>query len=206
MDYRVVDMGAYPRKEHFAYFRSLAFPYVGVTRNVDITAFLRRCKAQGHNFFLRFLYEVAAAANAVPALRQRILGEQIIEFPCCKTSHTVMRPDGVFAYCTLDCHMPLEQFLPYAAQAQEAAKAGGGISDPAESIGYFFISCLPWLSYSALIQPVPMPADSNPRITWGKYETHGQDTILPVSILAHHGLVDGKHIAEFYQQLEERLP
>ena len=38
MDYRVVDMGAYPRKEHFAYFRSLAFPYVGVTRNVDITA------------------------------------------------------------------------------------------------------------------------------------------------------------------------
>ena len=71
MDYRVVDMEAYPRKEHFAYFRSLAFPYVGVTRNVDITAFLRRCKAQGHNFFLRFLYEVAAAANAVPALRQR---------------------------------------------------------------------------------------------------------------------------------------
>lgn len=67
MDYRVVDMEAYPRKEHFAYFRSLAFPYVGVTRNVDITAFLRRCKAQGHNFFLRFLYEVAAAANAVPA-------------------------------------------------------------------------------------------------------------------------------------------
>ena len=55
MDYRVVDMEAYPRKEHFAYFRSLAFPYVGVTRNVDITAFLRRCKAQGHNFFLRFL-------------------------------------------------------------------------------------------------------------------------------------------------------
>ena len=93
--------------------------------------------------------------------------------------------------------MPLEQFLPYAAQAQEAAKAGGSISDPAESIGYFFISCLPWLSYSALIQPVPMPADSNPRITWGKYETHGQDTILPVSLLAHHGLVDGKHIADF---------
>ena len=34
MDYRVVDMEAYPRKEHFAYFRSLAFPYVGVTRNI----------------------------------------------------------------------------------------------------------------------------------------------------------------------------
>ena len=50
-----------------------------------------------------------------------------------------------------------------------------------------------------------MPADSNPRITWGKYETHGQDAILPVSLLAHHGLVDGMHIADFYQQLEKRL-
>ena len=29
MPYRVIDMESYPRKAHFDYFRSLAYPYVG---------------------------------------------------------------------------------------------------------------------------------------------------------------------------------
>lgn len=66
-----------------------------------------------------------------------------------------------------------------------------------------FISTLPWVSYTSLIQPVPIPADSNPRITWGKYFAQGNRTLLPVSVLCHHALVDGIHIASFYNQLDE---
>lgn len=39
MDYRYIDMAHYPRKEHFAYFTGLAYPYVGLTANIDITQF-----------------------------------------------------------------------------------------------------------------------------------------------------------------------
>ena len=69
----------------------------------------------------------------------------------------------------------------------------------------FFVSCVPWLSYTSIIQPVPAPADSNPRITWGKYFRQGEQTLMPVTLLAHHALVDGIHIARFYEALDREL-
>ena len=54
-------------------------------------------------------------------------------------------------------------------------------------------------------QPVPQPADSNPRITWGRYFTREQRTLLPVSLLCHHALVDGIHIAAFYRELDKQI-
>lgn len=67
----------------------------------------------------------------------------------------------------------------------------------------YFISTLPWIRYTSLIQPVAGGDESNPRITWGKYE-HTADgrLVMPVSVLAHHVLVDGAHIAAFYKNLD----
>ena len=79
------------------------------------------------------------------------------------------------------------------------SRTGG---DPDELL---FLSTLPWLSYTALVQPVPVPADSNPRITWGRYFEQGGRTLLPVTVLCHHALVDGVHIARFFRELEDRL-
>ena len=40
--------------------------------------------------------------------------------------------------------------------------------------------------------PTPVPADSNPRITWGKYAQEGERVTMPVSLLANHALVVGR--------------
>lgn len=207
MSYTYLDMDHYPRKAHFDYFRSLAYPYGGLTVEVDITDFLAAVKGKGLPFFLSLCWCVGEAANAVPQLRQRIVGGKIIEFDRCPTSHTVALPDGTYCYCTLDGKgRPFFDFLPYAAQAQEAVKAQGSIEESAEeALSLFFISTLPWVSYTAAIQPVPYPADSNPRITWGRYHTSEGRVLLPVTLLCHHALVDGIHIAAFYTALDQQL-
>lgn len=47
---------------------------------------------------------------------------------------------------------------------------------------------------------------SNPRITWGKFEKDaGGREQLSVTLLVHHGLVDGIHIARFYEALEKQV-
>ncbi|HIR13578.1 MAG TPA: hypothetical protein IAB31_06615 [Candidatus Choladousia intestinavium] len=61
------------------------------------------------------------------------------------------------------------------------------------------------MSYASLIQPVPVPADSNPRITWGKYFSQSEQILLPVSVLCHHALVDARPISEFYQILSQEM-
>lgn len=206
MRYRYLDLETYPRKEHFTYFCGLAYPYVGLTVNVDITALFHKIKAEKLPFFFTLCYCISRAANAVPEFRRRIIDGKIAEFDHCRTSYTVAMEDETYCYCTLEDAMPFKDFLPYAARGQEKAKQADSISEEeGDKQDLFFFSTVPWVSFTALIQPVPMPADSNPRITWGKYFQQNEKILLPVSVLCHHALVDGIHIAEFYRQLEEKI-
>lgn len=206
MGYRYLDMENYKRKAHFDYFSSLAYPYCGITVNVDITDLLKKIKKGRLPFFFTICYCVSKAANSVAEFRQRIVDGRIIEFDRCKASYTVALEDETFCYCELEDNMPFLEYLAYAARMQENAKQKHTIDEEEDEVyEKFFVSTLPWVSYTALVQAVPIPADSNPRITWGKYFEQGDRVLLPVSVLYHHALVDGVHLARFYELLEEQF-
>lgn len=206
MHFRYLDMNSYKRKSHFEYFSGLAYPYMGATVNVDITSLIARIKAKKLPFFLTFCYCVARAANRVPELRQRIIDGRIAEFSSCKTSHTVALEDGTYCYCSLASDLPFKEFLPYAVEVQECAKTANiAVNATEEENDLIYISTLPWFSYTAIVQPVPIPADSIPRITWGRYFPQGESVLLPVTVLCNHALVDGLHMARFYELLAEQI-
>lgn len=206
MIYKYLEMESYKRKSHFEYFNSLSYPYVGMTVNVDITELLKRIKSEKWPFFLAFCYCVSTAANGIPEFRQRILNNKIIEFENCKTSHTVALEDETYCYCTLDSSVPFDEYIPYATRKQAEAKQNKMDREDKEGeLNKFFITTLPWVSYTTLIQPVPIPADSNPRISWGKYFIQEGKVLIPVSVLCHHALVDGIHIANFYKALDNQI-
>lgn len=200
---RKLDMSGYPRRSHFDYFRSMANPYMGLTVEVDVTDFLAEVKARSYPFFLSFLWCVTRAANAVPEFRQRIEDGGIVEFDECRTSHTVALEDGTYCYCELSASAPLPEYILHAQREQERAKSARSLDDGDDGLDLLFISSLPWLSYTALAQPTPSPADSNPRITWGKWFELGGRRYLPVTVLCNHALVDGVHLARFYAELEK---
>ena len=205
LDYRIIDPASLPRRAHFEYFNSFANPYVGVTVEVDITPLMDWRKRTGAPFFLSLLFHAAAAANSVPELRQRIRDGKILEFPLCPTSHTVAKPDGTYAYCVLPPAQSFNEFLPIAVAAQERCRQTGNIEEDDSAIASFFVSSVPWISYTGLVQPTPVPADSNVRISWGKYFQRDGRSFIPMSLLCHHALVDGRHMAQFYDALNARL-
>ena len=174
--YRIISRETYPRCAHLDYFCTMAQPYAGLTVPVDITAFYQAVGARKVPFFLSFLYCAARAANGVPELRQRLRGEEILEYDHCPTSHTVALEDGTYCYCALRSDLPFSDYLPHAIQTQEAAKAQRSLDDGGEedALPLLFISTLPWVHYEALVQPTPSPADTNPRITWGLPARGGQ--------------------------------
>lgn len=205
MDYKVLDMDKYSRRKHFDYFRSLAYPYVGMTVNVDITDFVRKTKEEGLPFFLSLCYCVAQAANGVPEFRQRIRDGSIIQYDWCQTSHTLALEDGSYCYCTLESNMSFREYLPRAVEAQRLASKERSLEDGEDGDSLLFVSSIPFISYTSLIQPVPCPADSNPRISWGKYFRQGDRLMLPITVLCHHALVDAIHISRFYATLDMAL-
>lgn len=54
------------------------------------------------------------------------------------------------------------------------------------------------------------PADAhpggqpNPRITFGKFTQEGDRVLLPVNLTANHALVDGLHLAAFFDGMVQR--
>ena len=206
MSFVEIDLENYPRRKHFEYFSSLQYPYVGVTNNVDVTELVQYCKDKKCSFYLVFMHAVALAADDIAELRQRIRNRGIIEYSECPTSHIELLENGTYCYCTLQHHMELDEYIPYAEDARKQCRLHGSIEEDGDGESMYFISTLPWLHYTSLIQPVAGGEDSNPRITWGQFQKDdgGRDQ-LPVTILVHHGLVDGIHIARFYENLGKQL-
>lgn len=203
--YKTIDLDSYERREHFRYFNGLAYPYVGVTAECDLTAFDDFRRRSALPFFLTFLYLAASAANDVPELRRRIRDGGIIEYDGCGTSHTVMTESGAYAYCNIGFYKSFSDYLPAAEKAHALASQSGGIGDEGDPLSFFYITTLPWIKYTSLVQPVPCPADSNPRISWGRCERAGGRALMPVTLLVNHALADGLHISRFFGALEERL-
>lgn len=206
MSFIEIDLEHYPRRQHLEYFSSLNYPYVGVTNNVDVTDLIQFCKDKRYSFYLVFMHVAALAADDIPELRQRIRKQRIIEYSECPTSHIELLDNGTYCYCTLKHHMGLEEYISYAENARKQCRLNGSIEEDSDSESMYFISTLPWLHYTSLIQPVAGGEESNPRITWGKFQKDydGREQ-LPVTILAHHGLVNGIHIAWFYENLEKQM-
>ena len=57
---KIIDLETYPRRSHYEFFRSVAYPYVGLTANVDVTNLLAFAKKAGGSGFLA-LYRTAKA-------------------------------------------------------------------------------------------------------------------------------------------------
>ena len=67
-------------------------------------------------------------------------------------------------------------------------------------------STVPWYSFSALLHPTNLdPKESVPKITFGKFNVRDNRKMLPISIEAHHGLVDGLHLSAYLNEFQRQL-
>lgn len=205
MNWEYIDMEAFPRWGQFEHFRNMAYPCVGFTVNMDITKFRREIKEKGYPFFHTLLYRTVWAANSVPEIRQRIRGDKIVQYDFCEASYTLALPDETYCYCHLRFDMPFNEFLPYAAAVKAKALTERSLTDGDDVEGYFFVSSVPWISFTDAIQPMDNPADGIPRFLFGKFFEQGDKILIPVSVLTHHALTDGFHLSKFYQRLQTLL-
>lgn len=214
---RWIDMDTYERKEQFDHFLGMYFPFVQVTVQVDITDLLYRVKQERLPFFLSFLYCLGRAANSVPELRRRIREEKILEYDVCRLSYTVSAPDGTYRYCGIRCDLPFDEYISKGIAAQQKAEQSEHLTEEDDPESYYFISSMPWTSFSGISMPFPDNRFSVPSFMMGKYTTapvpveggsnivFENRTTIPVCLQVHHSLVDGRHIGRFFDVLNDEL-
>lgn len=193
------------RRHLFELFSQFDEPFHGVCLRVDCTETFRFAKENGLSVFLSLLHRSQRAAHDVEAFKLRVVEEKVYSFQAIHAGSAVGRENGTIGFGHYVYKPELIEFVRESAKVLENVKAREDLERfPYQNLIRY--SVLPWMDFTSISHARQYGnADTAPRITFGKMtEAMGRRT-MPVSIHAHHGLVDGLHVAEFVQSFERYL-
>ncbi|MBX2929174.1 MAG: hypothetical protein KF852_15165 [Saprospiraceae bacterium] len=203
---RKIDLTSWPRKEHFLFFKDFEEPFFGLCVTVDCTGAYGASQKDGHSFFLSYLHKALAAANATEAFRCRIDQGEPVVFDQINASPTVGRDDGTFGFSYMDYHPDFAVFEGAGKKEMERIKRGSGLELSDEKLDVIHFSSVPWIRFSGLSHARRFSiGDSIPKITFGKMTDDNGRKTMPMSIHAHHGLVDALHVGQFLEHFQDLL-
>lgn len=203
---KIVDIEKKTRRNLYKLYNSMDYPYVGFTANVDVTKLYWHCKNNNLSFFKTMMFLVSKACNSIKEFRYRICGENIIEYDTVHPSYTMMVEEDAFNFCTVQFTDSFPKFYATAVNEAEKLKGNLDLDHEEDRDDLIYITCIPWIAFTHVMHPIHMtPADSIPRVAWGKYYDQQDRKILPVNVQANHALIDGFHIGKFYELLEDYL-
>lgn len=203
---KFIDMENWNRRNHFDYFRQLDYPHFSICANVDITNFYKYIKENQLPFFISVLYASTMTANSIKEFKFRIREENVVEHETVSPSFTVMAKDEVFSFCTSSFIESFKDFKSNTLKEIDRVKDNINIEDETGRDDLLYITSIPWVSFTNITHPIQMnPVDSIPRISWGKFFEENGRLKLPLSVQAHHALVDGVHVGQFFNVFQEIL-
>ena len=195
------------RQKHFDFFFKMDQPHFNVCANIDITSFKSSLRSANCPFTPAMVYLISRVANAIPEFRHRIRNNKIIEHETVHPSFSVLTDVAdVFSFCYVDYQPDFKQFVKEAKHQMEYMKTHPSIEDEPGRDDYLFLSTFPWASFTGIMHPMHYsPVDSVPRIVWGKYFKEGNQIKMPLSVQAHHAVVDGLHVGRYFEKIQELL-
>ena len=203
---KILDLETWDRKNHFNYYKGLDYPHFNICGNIDITEFYKFVKENESSFFIAFLYVAVKTANNIKEFRYRIRGNDVVEHKAVSPSFTVMTSKDVFTFCTAKFVDNYSAFVLNTASEIEKSKKLVNIEDEPGRDDLLYITSIPWIAFTSITHPIHMsPADSIPRISWGKFFEENGRIKIPLSVQAHHALMDGVHVGQYFNSMEEIL-
>lgn len=203
---KFIDIENWKRREHFDFFKQLDYPHFNICCNLDITEFKKYISDNKLPFFISALYAASKAANEIPEFRLRIREDKVIEHEKINPSFTLITEEEVFSFCKTKF---MEKFVDFRQNTQkdiEMAKGNVNMKDEPGQDNLLFITSIPWISFTSIAHPIQMKAvDSIPRISWGKFFEENDKIKLPLSVQVHHALVDGIHVGQYINRLQNIL-
>jgi chloramphenicol O-acetyltransferase type A len=204
--YRVLDLDAWNRKDHFHFFRQFEEPFFGVCITIDVTRAYEHCKGRNYSFFLYYLHASLVAANSLRAFRLRIEGDEVWEYDAIHASPTINRPDGTFGFAYMDFVPDFEQFAIEAQREVARVRQGTGLELKGSNANVVHFSSLPWVNFTGLSHARSFTfRDCIPKISFGKMTENAGLRSMPVSIHVHHALADGSDVGLWIEALQAQL-
>lgn len=201
------------REDRFHFFESFENPLINICYELELPDFRPYCKKNNLPVFHTFLYALSMSLNQIDNFKYRIYQKEVIKIDEFKGSYTVINSDNLFNYTRYEFHAELKTFIAESLKARDEATSSSALMNTGielserELKNYVFITSLPWLKFTSIQHPVyKFKSADIPSLAWGKFTEIGNGKIVvPFSVQAHHGFVDGYHIHQLGEILKETL-
>lgn len=201
-----VDLTTWPRAAQFHFFRTFDRPHFEVTSRIDVTDVMTRLKPAGLSPYRASLFAIGAGIHAVPELCMRFRGDNVIRHDAVELSMTVPTTAGSFGFAYVPFQSDYAAFEKEARARIDATARGTAFeANPDARDDVAFLSCMPWLDYTALNNAMPDPDDCIPRIGWGKIVEDAGRWSMAMTLEVHHALADGAHVGAYFAAVQEAL-
>ncbi|MBK8564383.1 MAG: chloramphenicol acetyltransferase [Saprospiraceae bacterium] len=204
--FTTIETKGWKREAAFRFFRHFDDPFFNISTNVDVTELHHFCKLSGLPFSLCTQFFAAQTANEIEELRLRLVGGEVRLYDLVHCGATVLHDDDTFSFCYYEMKPDLRQFVEDAKQLTQHHKQNPSF-DPGDDIhDVLHCSVVPWISFTAVKHARRFGReDSIPKLVFGKKFEQAGRWLMPVSLEAHHGLMDGLHAGRFFEGLQLKL-
>lgn len=205
---KTIDQSTWKRKEHFEFFSTFDDPFFGIVSHVDCQFAYEYAKKIEVSFFSWYLYQSVRAVNQIPELRTRVLDNKVVEYSEIHASATIGRDDGTFGFSYIPYHADFNIFNEYLSKEIDRIKNCKGLAftKAEEKPNVTHYSSIPWINFSGITHARNFKfIDSIPKISFGKATFEQNKMTMPVSLNAHHGLVDGLHAGQYFEAFQQFL-
>jgi chloramphenicol O-acetyltransferase type A len=201
-----LDVASWARREVFEFFRDFDKPYFNICTRLDVTNLLSRLRGRSSGgVSLAYHYFALRTANEIEPFRYRLSDGKVLVHEIIHGGTTILLPNESFGLVYFDYIEDFETFLTEARAAVDEARTKGTFRPMADDARIHFTT-LPWVSFTSFSHARNWKReDSVPKIAFGKFLHENDRIFLPISVEVHHALVDGLHVGQYLERLQQAL-
>jgi chloramphenicol O-acetyltransferase type A len=200
-----LDIETWNRRRQFEFFKDYDNPFFNICASVDVKPLLDLTRAtKSISFFIAYHFLSIKAANEVEPFRYRLRGDRVLVHDRIHAGTTLLLADENFTFVYFDYTEDFAVFHHRAKANVEMAKSGNSsLDERAERDDLIYHSVIPWITFTSISHARKGGGlESVPKIAFGKYSEDGRRIKMPVSVEAHHALMDGLHVGRYFEKLE----
>ncbi len=204
---KLFDINNWNRKKQYLFFKDYIDPFFNITTNVNVARLFKYCKTENLSFNLVFLHQLLSCTNSILNFKLRIKNEQVYIFDKIDVGTAILKEDKSFVFCYFPYTESLVDFLKSAKQQINNQMLNTDFNVKEERLDLIHTSILPWFSFTGIKHAKKGDEQTKgiPKFMIGKHFEQDHKLLLPLSIEVHHALMDGFHVGEFFNLLQEKL-
>lgn len=194
----------FERMNLYNQYNSRTNPFSFVTTKIDITNAYNYAK-KNHHLHALLMYIFVKAINRIDNFKYMVEDGNIIKYDILNPNYTVRLDNGNVCFIEFDMMDSYEDYLDNFLKSKEVFKETQDVTIMAsEDRGSVWLSCLPWFKFTGVVPPFEATLPI-PQLIWDKVEVENDHAYINLMIMAHHGFVDGSHIGELVEYINEEI-